>query len=98
MPTKSPRKKSKEVTEDTPTVKKKKKKIVKKVVKDKAPVKNKKQEPSHKFDVAYLAGEMNTSPANLRSKLRENKIKKEGKSYGWNTKAEIAEVIKSLTK
>lgn len=49
-----------------------------------------------KFGVADLAEELGIEPASVRVQLRNRKIEKAGKSYGWNSKAELKEVVDQL--
>lgn len=56
-----------------------------------------KEEPeTFKYGVADLAEKLDLEPASVRVKLRNAGIEKAGKSYGWNTKAELQEVIDEL--
>ena len=52
--------------------------------------------PEFKFGVADLAEKLGIEPASVRVQLRNRKIEKAGKSYGWNTKAELQEVVDQL--
>lgn len=52
--------------------------------------------PEFKFGVADLAEELGIEPASVRVQLRNRKIEKAGKSYGWNSKAELKEVVAQL--
>lgn len=49
-----------------------------------------------KYGVDDVAEGLGIKPASARVQLRNNNIKKAGKSYGWNSKAEVEEVIKKL--
>lgn len=49
-----------------------------------------------KFDIATLAGDLGIKGASARVALRKHKIKKGGKSYGWNSRAEYDDVLKRL--
>lgn len=49
-----------------------------------------------KFGVEDIAEELGIKPASVRVQLRNKGIEKAGKSYGWNTKAELKEVISQL--
>lgn len=51
-----------------------------------------------KYGVPALAEAMEIKPASVRVRLRNAGIEKTGKTYGWNTKAEMAEVIAQLKK
>ena len=53
-------------------------------------------EREFKFGVEDLAEELDRKPASVRVQLRNKGIEKAGKSYGWNTKAELKEVIDQL--
>lgn len=52
--------------------------------------------PEFKYGVAELAEKLGIEPASVRVKLRNAGVEKAGKSYGWNTKAELDEVIEEL--
>lgn len=52
--------------------------------------------PEFKFGVADLAEELGIEPASVRVQLRNRKIEKAGKSYGWNSKSELKEVVEQL--
>jgi hypothetical protein len=52
--------------------------------------------PEFKYGVAELAEKLGIEAASVRVKLRNAGIKKAGKSYGWNTKADLDEVIDEL--
>lgn len=56
----------------------------------------KKDDESPAYGVKHLAKSLKTEPHLLRVKLRNNKIKKNGKSYGWDTKSEMEAVVKKL--
>ena len=64
--------------------------------KDKAPPAEKVAAPEFKFGVADVAKAMGINDASARVQLRNKGIKKAGKSYGWNTKDEVAEVVAKL--
>lgn len=49
-----------------------------------------------KYGVSDLAELMELKPASVRVQLRNKKVKKAGKSYGWNTKGELKEVAEKL--
>jgi hypothetical protein len=49
-----------------------------------------------KFGVGHLADLLGLEPASVRVQLRNKKVPKAGKSYGWNTKAELQEVADQL--
>jgi len=61
--------------------------------KEKAPAKE-----TPKFGINDLAETMGIEPASVRMKLRASKVKKTGGRYGWNTKAELEEAVKQLSK
>lgn len=52
--------------------------------------------PEFKFGVSDLAEILEVEPASVRVKLRNAGIEKAGKSYGWNTKADLKEVADQL--
>ena len=52
--------------------------------------------PEFKYGVADLADKLGIKEASVRVQLRNKGIEKAGKSYGWNTKAELEEVIDEL--
>lgn len=56
----------------------------------------KSEAPEFKYGVADIAEKLELEPASVRVKLRNAGIEKAGKSYGWNTKAELQEVIDEL--
>ena len=68
--------------------------------KDKKKKKDKGEEkqsaPEFKFGVTDLAKELDIEPASVRVQLRNRKVEKAGKSYGWNTQKEFDEVVKLL--
>jgi hypothetical protein len=49
-----------------------------------------------KFGVTDLAEKLDIKEASVRVQLRNKGVAKAGKSYGWNTKAELEEVAKQL--
>lgn len=53
-------------------------------------------EREFKFGVEDLAEALDIKPASVRVQLRNKGIEKAGKAYGWNTKAELKEVIDEL--
>lgn len=55
-----------------------------------------KKQPEFKFNVNDLAEKMGVQPASARIALRKSGIKKQGKSYGWNTKADLDAMAKTL--
>lgn len=50
----------------------------------------------HKFGISDLAEKLGIKEASVRVQLRNKGIKKDGKSYGWDTKAELQEVVDQL--
>ena len=66
---------------------------------EKAPRATKKEaKETPRFGINDLAELMGIEPASVRVKLRSKKVKKTGGRYGWNTKTELEEVSKQLTK
>lgn len=53
-------------------------------------------EREFKFGVEDIAEELDIKPASVRVQLRNKGIEKAGKSYGWNSKSELKEVIDQL--
>jgi superfamily II DNA or RNA helicase len=64
--------------------------------------KNKKKETEaetsseFKYGVQDIADQLDIKPASVRVQLRNKGIEKAGKSYGWNSKSELKEVIAQL--
>lgn len=54
------------------------------------------KETAPKYGVSDLADALGIKPASVRVRLRKGGIEKAGKSYGWNTKAELQEVVDAL--
>lgn len=54
------------------------------------------KEESFKYGIEDLADKLKIKPASARVQLRSKNIKKAGKSYGWNSQAELDEVVKKL--
>lgn len=52
--------------------------------------------PEFKYGVQDIADELGIKPASVRVQLRNKGIEKAGKSYGWNSKSELKEVIAQL--
>lgn len=50
----------------------------------------------HKFGVTDLAEKLGIKEASVRVQLRNKGIEKDGKSYGWDTKAELQDVVDQL--
>lgn len=53
-------------------------------------------EREFKFGVEDIAEALDIKPASVRVQLRNKGIEKAGKSYGWNSKADLKEVIDEL--
>jgi hypothetical protein len=68
----------------------------KKGKKDKSEKSEKTAAPEFKFGVSDLASALDIEPASVRVQLRNHKIEKAGKSYGWNTQKDLDEVVKTL--
>lgn len=49
-----------------------------------------------KYGVQDIADKLGIKPASVRVQLRNKGIEKAGKSYGWDTKSELNEVIDQL--
>lgn len=64
--------------------------------KDKAEKESKAEEREFKFGVEDIAEELDIKPASVRVQLRNKGIDKAGKSYGWNSKKELQEVIDQI--
>lgn len=72
--------------------------------KDKAEKANKKSEKvekaeaasEHKYGVSDIAEKLGLKEASVRVQLRNKGVEKAGKSYGWDTKGELQEVIDQL--
>ena len=60
------------------------------------PKEEKEKEREFKFGVEDIAEALEIKPASVRVQLRNKGIEKAGKSYGWNTKAELKEVIAQI--
>lgn len=71
--------------------------MAKKDKESKASKAEKSEAPEFKYGVADLAEKLGIEAASVRVKLRNAGVEKAGKSYGWNTKAELQEVIDELT-
>jgi hypothetical protein len=52
--------------------------------------------PEFKYGVSDIAEALDIKPASVRVQLRNKGIEKAGKSYGWNSKSELKEVIDQL--
>ncbi len=53
-------------------------------------------EREFKFGVEELAEKLGIKAASVRVQLRNKGVDKAGKSYGWNTKAELQEVVDTI--
>jgi hypothetical protein len=53
-------------------------------------------EREFKFGVEDIAEKLDIKPASVRVQLRNKGIEKAGKSYGWNSKADLDAVIAQL--
>lgn len=53
-------------------------------------------EPAFKYGVKNLAEALGIKEASVRVRLRSHEVPKAGKSYGWNTKAELQTVIDTI--
>lgn len=62
----------------------------------KADKKEKSTEEKLPYGVAELADALELKEASVRVKLRNSSVPKNGKSYGWKTKAEFTEVLNQL--
>lgn len=51
---------------------------------------------TYKYGVADIAKALGVKEASARVQLRNHKVKKAGKSYGWNTKDELQTVIEKI--
>jgi hypothetical protein len=63
---------------------------------DKAEKETKAEEREFKFGVEDIAEELGIKPASVRVQLRNKGIEKAGKSYGWNSKSDLREVIDQI--
>lgn len=64
--------------------------------KKKAAPAKKKEKEKPAYGVDYIAEALGKAANLVRVQLRKNDIEKEGKSYGWATKAEADAVVKKL--
>lgn len=53
-------------------------------------------EREFEYGVEDIAEELGIKPASVRVQLRNKGIEKAGKSYGWNSKKELKEVIEQI--
>ena len=73
-------------------------KIEKTKAKDKKTVKPvKKEAVEFKYSVSDLAKKLSIEPASVRVQLRNKKVEKAGKSYGWNDESKFNAVVKLLS-
>jgi hypothetical protein len=63
---------------------------------DKAEKETRSEEREFKFGVEDIAEELGIKPASVRVQLRNKGIEKAGKSYGWNSKSDLREVIDQI--
>jgi len=68
----------------------------KKIEKKAAKVEKKAEAETFKYGVSDLADKLGIEAATVRVRLRNANVAKAGKSYGWNTKAELEEVIAEI--
>lgn len=54
------------------------------------------QEREFKFGVEDIAEKLGIKPASVRVQLRNKGIEKAGKSYGWDSKSDLNEVIDQI--
>lgn len=52
--------------------------------------------PEFKYGVGDLAEKLGIKPASVRVALRNHSVKKAGRSYGWNTKTELDEIVSKI--
>lgn len=50
----------------------------------------------YKYDINTLGKDLGLQPATVRVLLRQAKVSKAGKSYGWNKEADYKAVLKQL--
>lgn len=67
--------------------------MAKKTSKAKDKTEKKEKKPDMKYGINELSDALGIAPTSARVKLRKHKIEKVGGQYGWNTKAEMNEVI-----
>lgn len=67
--------------------------MAKKTSKAKDKTEKKEKKPDMKYGINELSDALGIAPTSARVKLRKHKIEKVGGRYGWNTKAEMNEVI-----
>ena len=54
------------------------------------------EKEAFKYGIEDIADGLDIKAASARVQLRNHNVKKAGKSYGWNSKAEVEEIIKKL--
>lgn len=75
-----------------------KEKVAEKAAKGKAKeVEKEAAAPEFKYGVADIADKLGIDASAVRVKLRNAGVDKAGKSYGWNTKSELNEVIEEIS-
>lgn len=62
----------------------------------KEPKEKKEKVPAKKYGIAELSEALSIAPASVRVKLRQHNIEKVGGRYGWDTKAEMDDVIDTI--
>ena len=68
----------------------------KKVEKKAAKVEKKAEAETFKYGVSDLADKLGIEAATVRVRLRNANVAKAGKSYGWNTKSDLEDVIAEI--
>lgn len=68
----------------------------KKTAKKEKPVEKETAAAEFKYGVKDIAEELGIKETSVRVQLRNKGIEKSGKSYGWNSKSELKEVIAAL--
>lgn len=51
---------------------------------------------TYKYGIDALAKELGIEPASVRVRLRNAKITRTGKAYGWNSRTDFEDVVKKL--
>lgn len=59
--------------------------------------KTEKKPAAKKFGIDYVAKALKVSPATARIRLRGAKVKKSGKGYGWDNKADADKIVSQLS-
>lgn len=57
---------------------------------------SKKEKAAGAYGIEHMAKHLGVQPATARVILRNNKIKKDGRSYSWSSKTEMEKVAKGL--